>query len=42
MKRLTVLIEGTSKELELDELFLTVKLLTYENPYLMVKKATVF
>ena len=42
MKRLSVLIEGQSKELELDESFITAKLLTHENPYLLVKKATVF
>ena len=42
MKRLNVLIDGStavqSKELELDEWFI----ITHENPYLLVKKATVF
>ena len=38
MKRLTVLIDGQSKEMELDESFVIV----HENPCLMVKKATVF
>ena len=38
MKRLIVLIEGQSKEIELDESFL----ITHENPYLLVKKATAF
>ena len=32
MKRLIVLIEGQSKEIELDESFL----ITHENPYLLV------
>ena len=38
MKRLIVLIEGQSKEIEMDESFI----ITHENPYLLVKKATVF
>ena len=46
MKRLSVLIDGStadsaavqSKELELDESFI----ITHENPYLLIKKATVF
>ena len=38
MKRVTVLIEGQSKEIQLDESFITA----HENPYLLVKKATVF
>ena len=38
MKRLFVLIEGQSKEIELDESFI----ITHENPYLLIKKATGF
>ena len=38
MKRLTVLIEGQSKELELDESFI----ITHEKPYLLLKKAAGF
>ena len=38
MKRLILLIVGQSKELELDESFI----ITHENPYLLVKKVTVF
>ena len=38
MKILSVLKEGQSKELELDESFI----ITHENPYLLIKKATVF
>ena len=38
MKRLIVLIDGQSKEIELDESFI----ITHENPYLLIKKATVF
>ena len=38
MKRLIIFIEDQSKEIELDESFI----ITHENPYLLVKKATVF
>ena len=38
MKRLIVFIEGQSKEIELDESFI----ITHENLYLLIKKATVF
>ena len=38
MKKLTVLTEGQTEELELDESFI----IKNENPYLLVKKATVF
>ena len=38
MKRLIVLIDGQSKEIELDESFI----ITHKNPYLLVKKATIF
>ena len=38
MKRLSVLIEGQSKEIELDESFI----ITHENLYLLIKKATGF
>ena len=38
MKRLIIFIEDQSKEIELDESFL----ITHKNPYLLVKKVTVF